>query len=60
MREGQLTLSVEELAKELGISRPVAYELVKKDGFPSVRVSERRIVIPVDALRAWLSDNARG
>ena len=58
MSNEKLTLSVEELANELGISKPLAYDLIKRDGFPSVRVSERRIVIPVDALRSWLNANA--
>lgn len=54
----KLTFSVEEMAQELGISKPLAYDLIKRDGFPSVRISERRIIIPVDALRSWLNTNA--
>ena len=56
--DGRLALSVEEVADALGISRPVAYQLTHRDGFPAVRVSERRIIIPVDALRRWLDDEA--
>lgn len=58
MRNEKLTLSVDELAQELGISKPLAYELAKREGFPSIRISERRILIPLDALRAWLNANA--
>lgn len=58
MGNEKLTLSVDELAQELGISKPLAYDLIKRDGFPSVRVSERRIIIPIDALRRWLEENA--
>jgi excisionase family DNA binding protein len=58
MATEKLTYSVEELAKSLGISKPVAYELIKREGFPAIRVSERRIIIPVDALRSWLNANA--
>lgn len=58
MKIEKLTLSVEEMANELGISRPVAYELIKRDGFPAIRISERRIIIPVEALRNWLNKNA--
>jgi excisionase family DNA binding protein len=58
MSNDKLTLSVEEMAQELGISKPLAYDLIKRDGFPSVRISERRIIIPVDALRSWLNANA--
>lgn len=58
MPKEKLTLSVEELAVELGISKPLAYELTKREGFPSIRISERRIIIPVDALRVWLNTHA--
>jgi hypothetical protein len=46
------------MAAALGISRPVAYELSRKDGFPAIRVSERRIIIPVDSLKKWLDRQA--
>ena len=58
MGNEKLTLSVDELAQELGISKPLAYNLIKRNDFPSLRISERRIVIPVDALRSWLNANA--
>lgn len=51
-------LSVEEMANELGIAMMNAYALCKRPGFPAVRVSERRIVIPVDALERWMEENA--
>lgn len=54
----KLVLSVSELASELGISSPVAYELVRQKGFPAVRLSERRIVVPVDGLKRWLNEKA--
>lgn len=50
----KLTISVDELATQLGISRPLAYELTRREGFPAVRLGERRIVIPVDNLKRWL------
>lgn len=50
----KLAINVPELAKMLGVSRPVAYELTKREGFPAIRVSERRIIIPVDKLNEWL------
>ena len=54
----KLAINVPELAKMLGVSRPVAYELTKREGFPAIRVSERRIIIPVDKLNEWLSREA--
>jgi len=47
------TMSVQELAAQLGVSLPKAYELVKQPGFPVIRVGTR-ILIPVDAFREWL------
>ena len=58
MSNEKLTLSVDELARELGISKPLAYDLIKREGFPSIRISERRIIVPVDTLRSWLNANA--
>ncbi|MBQ8248521.1 MAG: helix-turn-helix domain-containing protein [Clostridia bacterium] len=54
----KLTINVPELAKLLGISRPVAYELTKREGFPAIRIGERRIIIPVDKLNEWLDREA--
>ena len=48
------TMSVLELSSQLGISLPKAYELVKTEGFPSIRIGTR-ILIPVDAFREWLA-----
>lgn len=47
------TMSVQELSAQMGISLPKAYELVKSEGFPSIRIGTR-IFIPVDAFREWL------
>ncbi len=49
----KLTISVDEMATAIGISRPKAYELVHSDGFPVVRIG-RRIRIPVTELEKWL------
>ena len=34
-------LSVQELARQMGISLPKAYELVKEPGFPAIRRASR-------------------
>ncbi len=44
-----LTLTVEEAAGLLGISRNLAYELVARKELPSVRLG-RRLVVPRQAL----------
>ena len=55
----KLTVSVDEVAEMLGVPRPVAYRLAHSAGFPAIRVSDRRIVIPVDALKSWLDEQAK-
>ena len=46
-------LSVQELARQMGISLPKAYELVKEPGFPTIRIGTR-ILIPTEVFRDWL------
>lgn len=53
-----LVLKVDEMAQVLGISRKLAYQLVRRDGFPAVRVGKKRLVIPRDRLIQWLNENA--
>ncbi len=49
----KLTMTVQELAQIMGISKPKAYELTHIQGFPAIRVG-KRIVIPVESFRQWL------
>ncbi len=53
----KLTFSVEEMADAMGIGRALAYDLVKKDGFPALRINGR-IIIPVNALKEWMMKEA--
>lgn len=57
-KENKITVSVEEMAEMLGISRSVAYQIIKEKDFPVVRVSERRLIIPVKSLEKWLEARA--
>ncbi|MFI5041707.1 MAG: helix-turn-helix domain-containing protein [Acidimicrobiales bacterium] len=50
----RLTLTVEEAAAVVGISRTLAYELVARGELPHLRLG-RRIVIPRSALEALVS-----
>ncbi len=54
----KMVYSVPEVAKSLGISLSCAYALCRQSDFPAIRVSPRRIVIPVDGLKAWMERNA--
>ena len=50
----RLALSVMEMARTLGVSRSTAYALTRRAGFPVCRIGDR-VLIPVDALREWLT-----
>lgn len=47
----KLAVSVSEAAKMLGINRSAAYDAVYKGNIPSVRLVERRILIPMAGLK---------
>ena len=51
-----LMLSVPDVASALGISRAGAYELVRSDGFPSLRIGSR-IIVPKGNLIDWINAN---
>lgn len=53
------TMSVQELARQMGISLPKAYELVKEPGFPTIRIGTR-ILIPVEGFHTWLRAKSGG
>lgn len=54
----RLVYSVPEMASVLGISKTTAYQLVHRDGFPAVKVSANRTVVPCAALDRWLEEQA--
>jgi excisionase family DNA binding protein len=51
----RLTLTVEETARLLGISRNAAYEAVRRGELPSLKIG-RRILIPRSRLADLLDD----
>ena len=53
-----LLLNTTELADLLGVSHSSVYELIQEPGFPSLRIG-KRIVIPKEELRQWISDNTK-
>lgn len=48
-----LMLSVPEVAAVLGISRAGAYELVRTEGFPALKIGSR-IVVPKENFLGWI------
>ena len=58
-RLDKLEYSIDEVAEILGVCRPTAYQLAKREDFPCVRLSKRRIVVPADGLKQWLNRASR-
>ena len=54
-----LMLSVPEVAAVLGISRAGAYELVRSDGFPALKIGSR-IVVPKEKFIEWVTAQTLG
>lgn len=50
----KMAFTIDEFTFAYGISRTKAYELVNTNGFPAIRIG-RRVLIPVDMLKAWLA-----
>lgn len=54
-----LMLSVPEVTAALGISRAGAYELVRSEGFPSLKIGSR-IVVPKERFIGWIDTQTVG
>jgi excisionase family DNA binding protein len=52
-------LTVMDVANLLGISRASAYELVREENFPKLKIVQGRTIIPRDRLLEWLDDQTR-
>jgi excisionase family DNA binding protein len=53
----RLTLTVAEAAETLSVSIPTVYELVHRDGFPSLRVG-RKWLVSRTGLETWIASQA--
>lgn len=56
-RKEKVVITVNEAAKLLGISRGSAYEAIRRNQIPNIRIG-RRIIVPVIRLNAMLSGNS--
>ena len=52
-------LTVMDMANLLGISRASAYELVRGENFPKLKIVQGRTIIPRDKLLEWLDEQTR-
>ena len=50
----QLAVSVVEAARLLSVSKSTCYSLIEQGVIPAVRLGEKRIIVPLKALEAWL------
>jgi excisionase family DNA binding protein len=57
--EMPLFLTVMDVANLLGISRASAYELVRQESFPKLKIVQGRTIIPRDRLLEWLDEQTR-
>ena len=57
--EMPMFLTVMDVANLLGISRASAYELVREDNFPKLKIVQGRTIIPRDRLLEWLDEQTK-
>ena len=58
--KAKLTLTVEEMAQQLNVSRATAYNLARrKDFYPALRIGAR-LIISTQALVRWLDEQTEG
>ncbi len=50
------TIPVPEMCKILGISRALGYKEVKEGRIPSIRLGQKRVVVPTSAIVKMLND----
>ena len=51
-------LSATQIAKILGLSKPLVYDLFHRGDFPALKVSQKRWLVPRDQFRSWLDNES--
>lgn len=54
----RVAITVDEASRILGISRATAYALARQGRLPAIRISDRRLIVPVKSLMAMLEGQA--
>ena len=57
--EMPMFLTVMDVANLLGISRASAYELVREENFPKLKIVQGTTIIPRDRLLEWLDEQTK-
>lgn len=55
MQQNKLAVSVAEMAEMLSISRPTAYEIIRRDDFSGAFKVGSRTLVSVAAIEAWIA-----
>jgi len=53
IRDHRMTMTVEQAAAALGVSRGTAYEAVRTGQLPTIRIG-RRVLVPIEGLETLL------
>ena len=59
MEQLPITLSANQVAQVLGISRANAYTLMHSKGFPTIQIG-KRMVVPKNKLMEWMERQTAG
>jgi len=57
LRSGPTTLSIEQAARYLGVSRAYGYSMAREGRLPTIKLGERRMRVPALALLKMLGDD---
>lgn len=54
------TISIDEVSRRLGVSKPSVYAAIRRGDIPAIRVGERRVVVPRIPFESLLKGNPAG
>lgn len=57
--EMPIVLHAKDIAIITGLSLPMAYALMRRKGFPSFKLSRKRIAVTKAAFELWMEEQAR-
>lgn len=59
LKGNSLTYSVREAAQALGVSENQMYQLIRTEGFPTVRTGKRQCRVSIKGLAEWVDKQAK-
>lgn len=54
--EGKEYMSVAEMGEYLCVGKTMAYQLIHREGFPAVKITNKKYLIPKAALDKWANE----